>query len=72
MHILLFYYIGKFKDGITKEFSTELKPLSPEELLDLLKSKDHSGEIDKVSTCKSVLSEDNDFNQTKNIPLNIL
>ncbi|XP_060582151.1 lymphocyte-specific helicase-like isoform X2 [Ruditapes philippinarum] len=38
---------GKFKAGITKEFTPEVKPFTPEELLELLKSKDHCGEVDK-------------------------
>ncbi|KAK6180624.1 hypothetical protein SNE40_008640 [Patella caerulea] len=32
---------GKFKNGITA-FTTDVKPISPEELLELLKSQDHS------------------------------
>ena len=43
-------FSGKFKDGI-HNFSTELKPLQPEELLELLKSKDHDGVVEKVGCC---------------------
>lgn len=39
---------GKFKTGIYSNFSTELKPLCPKELMELLKSKDHCGIIDQA------------------------
>lgn len=41
---------GKFKSGINREFTSEVKPLNPEELLELLKSTDHSAVIHKVLT----------------------
>ncbi|KAL4220426.1 hypothetical protein ACF0H5_020829 [Mactra antiquata] len=36
---------GKFKSGINREFTSEVKPLNSEELLELLKSTDHSGTV---------------------------
>ena len=40
--------LGKFKTGI-KNFSRDIKPLSPEELMALLKSRDHCREINQGS-----------------------
>ncbi|XP_078325290.1 lymphoid-specific helicase-like isoform X2 [Crassostrea virginica] len=38
---------GKFKSGI-EQFSDEFKPLSPQELMELLKAKDHENEVKDV------------------------
>ncbi|XP_052214522.1 lymphocyte-specific helicase-like isoform X2 [Dreissena polymorpha] len=38
---------GKFKSGIMKDYTPDVKPLSPEELWDLLKSHDHSGVVEE-------------------------
>ena len=47
--ILLFFVncLGKFKSGI-EQFSDEFKPLSPQELMELLKAKDHENEVKDV------------------------
>ena len=43
---LTLHISGKFKTGI-RNFSREIKPLSPEELMELLKSRDHCKEVHK-------------------------
>ena len=40
----VYYFAEKFKTGI-KNYSTEFRPLTPEELQDLLKSQDHQMEM---------------------------
>ncbi|XP_052764762.1 lymphoid-specific helicase-like isoform X2 [Mya arenaria] len=49
---------GKFKRGIDKDFTSEVKPLCPEELWDLLKSRDHSNVVKEMKDGEVMSKED--------------
>ncbi|XP_045205485.2 lymphoid-specific helicase-like isoform X2 [Mercenaria mercenaria] len=51
---------GKFKSGINQDFTSEVKPLCPEELMELLKSKDHCGVVEQGKHGEVLSKEDLD------------